>query len=182
MTSTSSTAPKTLPMPRSPHAWSRSCLHRNTDPRDCLGRPQDCEQQQAASDQSAHALHALNQENSSAVADRGRIASHAGAPNPHALAEQLGIPFSQLAELVGVSRSTLAAAPLGKKGREALLPLLRLLVDATEMAGTLERAVSWFKHTPIASLEDRTAMELVRTGNIAAVQGHLRNLADSAYT
>lgn len=50
------------------------------------------------------------------------------------------------------------------------------------MAGTLERAVFWFKHTPITSLGDRTAMELVRTGNIAAVQGHLRNLADRAYT
>lgn len=121
-------------------------------------------------------------ENPSAVADRGRIAPHACAPNVHALAQQLGIPLSQLADLIGVSRSTLAAEPLGKKGREALLPLLRVLVDATEMAGTLERAVSWFKHTPITSLGDRTAMELVRTGNIAAVQGHLRNLADRAYT
>jgi len=121
-------------------------------------------------------------ENPSAVADRGRIAPHAGAPNAHALAVQLSIPLSQLAELVGVSRSSLAAEPLGKKSREALLPLVHLLVDATEMAGTLERAVSWFKHTPIASLGDRTAMELVHSGNIAAVQGHLRNLADRAYT
>jgi len=67
-----------------------------------------------------------------------------GAPNARALAAQLDISLAQLAELVGVNRSTLAAEPLGKKGREALLPLLRLLVDASEMAGSLDRAVAWF--------------------------------------
>jgi transcriptional regulator with XRE-family HTH domain len=104
-----------------------------------------------------------------------------GAPNARALAAQLDISLAQLAELVGVNRSTLAAEPLGKKGREALLPLLRLLVDASEMAGSLDRAVAWFKDTPITSMGTKTAMEHVRDGNIAWVQGHLTNIANGSY-
>ncbi|MBA4228932.1 MAG: XRE family transcriptional regulator [Hyphomonas sp.] len=108
------------------------------------------------------------------VADNGAI-------NPRALAEQLQISLSELAELVGVSRNTLGAEPLGKKGRESLLPLVRLLTHASEIAGSLERAVVWFKYTPIVSMGTKTAMEHVRDGNIAWVHGHLENVYNGVY-
>jgi len=109
------------------------------------------------------------------------IARGGGSINPRVLAEQLHIPLSELAELIGVSRKMLAAEPLGKKGRGALLPLVRLLTQATEIAGSLERAVLWFKYAPIVPLGTKTAMEHVRDGNIAAVHGHLENVYNGVY-
>lgn len=112
---------------------------------------------------------------------QNRLVSDTGTLNPRALAEQLDISLSQLAELIGVSRNTLAAEPLGKKGKEALLPLVRLLTHASEVAGSLERAIVWFKYTPIVSMGTKTAMEHVRDGNIAWVHGHLENVYNGVY-
>jgi transcriptional regulator with XRE-family HTH domain len=104
-----------------------------------------------------------------------------GSIKPRALAEKLHISLSELAKLTGVSRSTLAAEPLGKKGREALVPLVRLLTHATEISGSLERAVVWFKYTPIVSMGTKTAMEHVRDGNIAWVETHLEDVYNGVY-
>ncbi|WP_373487307.1 hypothetical protein [Blastomonas sp.] len=112
---------------------------------------------------------------------QNRLVTDSGSIDPRALAEQLHIPVTELAELVGVSRNTLAAEPLGKKGREAVLPLVRLLTHATEIAGSLERAVVWFKYTPIVSMGTKTAMEHVKDGNIAWVHGHLENVYNGVY-
>lgn len=112
---------------------------------------------------------------------QNRMVTDSGSISPRALAEQLDIPISKLAELVGVSRNTLAAEPLGKKGKEALLPLVRLLTHASEIAGSLDRAVVWFKYTPIVSMGTKTAMEHVSDGNIAWVHGHLENVYNGVY-
>ncbi|MDT0576396.1 hypothetical protein RM533_09370 [Croceicoccus sp. F390] len=105
----------------------------------------------------------------------------AGEIDPKALAATLRISMSELAELVGVSRNTLSTEPLGKKGRDALTPLVRLLSQAAEMAGTEDRAVVWFKYTPIVSMGTKTAMEHVKDGNAGWVQGHLRNVYNGVY-
>lgn len=112
---------------------------------------------------------------------QNRLVSDTGSLDPRALAEQLDISLSQLAELIGLSRNTLAAEPLGKKGKEALLPLVRLLTHASQIAGSLDRAIIWFKYTPIVSMGTKTAMEHVRDGNIAWVHGHLENVYKGVY-
>ncbi|KPQ34071.1 MAG: hypothetical protein HLUCCX21_01545 (plasmid) [Porphyrobacter sp. HL-46] len=112
---------------------------------------------------------------------QNQLVSDTGSLNPRTLAEQLDIPLSQLAELIGLSRNTLAAEPLGKKGKEALLPLVRLLTHASQIAGSLDRAIIWFKYTPIVSMGTKTAMEHVRDGNIAWVHGHLENVYNGVY-
>jgi len=112
---------------------------------------------------------------------QNRLVSDTGSLDPRALAEQLDISLSQLAELIGLSRNTLAAEPLGKKGKEALLPLVRLLTHASQIAGSLDRAIIWFKYTPIVSMGTKTAMEHVRDGNIAWVHGHLENVYNGVY-
>lgn len=112
---------------------------------------------------------------------QNRLVSDTGSLDPRALAEQLDISLSQLAELIGLSRNTLAAEPLGKKGKEALLPLVRLLTHASQIAGSLDRAIIWFKYTPIVSMGTKTAMEHVRDGNIAWVHRHLENVYNGVY-
>jgi transcriptional regulator with XRE-family HTH domain len=109
------------------------------------------------------------------------VVSESGSINPCALAKQLDISLAELARLVGVSRSTLAAKPLGKKGHEALALLVRLLAFATEMAGSLEAAVEWFKHTQVVSMGTKTAMEHVKDGKIEWVYRHLERIYHGAY-
>lgn len=104
-----------------------------------------------------------------------------GTINPRALADKLKISMVELAELVGVSRNTLTAEPLGKKGHDALQSLVRLLSHAAEFAGSEDRAVVWFKYTPIVSMGTKTAMEHVRDGNISWVHGHLENVYNGVY-
>lgn len=104
-----------------------------------------------------------------------------GSINPRALAEQLHISLAELARMVSVSRNTLASEPLGRKGHEALAPLVRLLAFATEMAGSLEGAVEWFKHTPIISMGTKTAMEHVKDGKVQWVYRYLEGVYNGAY-
>jgi transcriptional regulator with XRE-family HTH domain len=109
------------------------------------------------------------------------VVSDSGSINPRALAEQLDISLAELARMVGVGRSTLAAEPLGRKGHEALAPLVRLLAFATEMAGSFEDAVDWFKHTPIVSMGTKTAMEHVKDGKVEWVYRYLEGIYNGAY-
>ncbi len=104
-----------------------------------------------------------------------------GSINPRALAEKLNISLAELVGMVGVNRNTLAAEPLGRKGHEALAPLVRLLAFATEMAGSLEGAVEWFKHTPIVSMGTKTAMEHVKDGKVEWVYHYLERVYNGAY-
>jgi hypothetical protein len=47
------------------------------------------------------------------------VVSDSGSINPRPLADQLDISLAELERLVSVSRSTLAAEPLGMKGHNA---------------------------------------------------------------
>ena len=65
------------------------------------------------------------------------------------IAAVLGVNLSELAELAGVARNTLAAKAGGRKVDAALSPIVRILAMAGEMAGDEQRAAIWFKHRPV---------------------------------
>ena len=102
--------------------------------------------------------------------------------NPKAFAEKLDMSIGELAELVGVSRNTLAASPLGKRGRDALAPLVSMFSYVVAVAGSEQRALTWFKYTPIIPLGPKPAIEHVRDGNIYDVVEFLEAAADGAYS
>ena len=100
---------------------------------------------------------------------------------PAAIAETLKISLGELARLVGVSRNTLAAKPLGSKARDALEPVLHILSVASEMTGSEAKAAFWFRYNPILSMGTRTAMEHVADGRSEQVMLHLRSVAQGGY-
>jgi uncharacterized protein (DUF2384 family) len=62
-----------------------------------------------------------------------------------------------------------------------LAQLVRLLAFATEMAGSLEAAAEWIKHTPVVSMGTKTAMGHVKDGKIEWVYRHLERIYHGAY-
>lgn len=101
--------------------------------------------------------------------------------SPLRLAEQLGVTPSELARLAGVARSTLTAKSAAREVDAALMPIVRILVMATEMAGDESGAVEWFKHQPIPSWADRTAYDLVAEGRADQVLVHLEAVRSGVY-
>jgi uncharacterized protein (DUF2384 family) len=98
-----------------------------------------------------------------------------------AFAKQLAISMTELAATVGVSRNTLTAKPTSARAETALRPLAKILSLATDAAGSVERAVIWFKYNPIMSLGTKTPMEHVRDGHADWVLAHIEDVLNGVY-
>jgi hypothetical protein len=96
------------------------------------------------------------------------------------VAESLGVNLSELAELAGVARNTLAART-GRRADAALSPIVRILAMAGEMAGDEQRAAIWFKHQPIPGWAGKTAYDLVREGKADKVLAYLEAVRSGVY-
>jgi len=97
------------------------------------------------------------------------------------VADILGVNLSELAELAGVARNTLAAKAGGRKADAALSPVVRILAMAGEMAGDEKRAAIWFKHQPIPGWAGKTAYDLVREGKADKVLAYLEAVRSGVY-
>ena len=97
------------------------------------------------------------------------------------VAETLGVNLSELADLVGVARNTLAARVGGRKVDAALSPVVRIVAMAGEMAGNEQRAAIWFKHQPIPGWAGKTAYDLVREGKADKVLAYLEAVRSGVY-
>ena len=97
------------------------------------------------------------------------------------VAESLGVNLSELAQLAGVARNTLAAKVGGRKVDAALSPIVRILAMAGEMAGDEQRAAIWFKHQPIPGWAGKTAYDLVREGKADKVLAYLEAVRSGVY-
>ena len=58
-----------------------------------------------------------------------------------------------------------------------LREMLEILVRITKWAGGQLQAVSWYRAQPIAAFGDRTAEQLVKSGQAAAVRNYLDHIA-----
>ena len=97
------------------------------------------------------------------------------------VAGALGVNLSELAELAGIARNTLAAKTGGRKADAALSPIVRILAMAAEMAGDEQRAAIWFKHQPIPGWAGKTTYDLVREGKSDKVLAYLEAVRSGVY-
>jgi hypothetical protein len=101
--------------------------------------------------------------------------------NPRTVAQTLGLQLSELADVIGVSRNSLTDAD-SPKVQIALRPLLKILAAASEMSGSIVKAVHWFKYVPLPSLGFKTPMELVSDGKTDWLIGHFENIRNGVYS
>ena len=103
----------------------------------------------------------------------------AGDDMADAMAERLGITKRDLASLAG-----LAAATLQRKDRANAPATLARLNEVTDIlarvsvwAGGERQAFAWYRAQPLAAFGDRTAENIVKSGDAAAVRDYLDHLA-----
>lgn len=100
---------------------------------------------------------------------------------PRAVADALDMNMSDLADLIGVSRSALYDSTEGDKVQRALSKLVQIVIAATDLAGSRGRAVLWFKHQPLPGYRLKTPMDLFKAGDVEAVRITLENVRSGVY-
>ena len=100
---------------------------------------------------------------------------------PKRLAEMLQMTQAEVAELAGLHRTTLARNPGSPEVQAKLGPIATILSRASDMGGSLTRAVVWFRHQPIAAFGYKRAADIVEAGEAEQVLRWLDALEDGAY-
>lgn len=100
---------------------------------------------------------------------------------PKRLADMLQMTQTEVADLAGVHRTTLARNPGSPEVQSKLGPIATILSRASDMGGGLSRAVIWFRHQPIAAFGYKRAVEIVEAGEAEQVLLWLDALEDGAY-
>jgi hypothetical protein len=92
---------------------------------------------------------------------------------PTKMAEALQLSQQDLAELAGVHRATLRDSPGNARLQAYLREVLRVLAAATEIAGSQDKAIFWYRNSPIRPFNFTTAEKLVAAGKSDAVVKYL---------
>lgn len=113
-----------------------------------------------------------------AVMDFQQFASRLQAPDgpliaPDRFADALHLRQQDLADLAGVHRTTVAAAPANAKLQQFMRDTLRVLSAAAQVNPDSNRAIYWYRNAPIPEFEHRTAEQLVAAGKSEAVVSYL---------
>jgi transcriptional regulator with XRE-family HTH domain len=95
---------------------------------------------------------------------------------PMRMAEALQLSQQDFAELAGVHRATLRDSPQNARLQAYLREVLRVLAAATEIAGSQDKAIFWYRNSPIRDFEFKTAERLVAAGKGDAVVRYLSSI------
>lgn len=95
---------------------------------------------------------------------------------PERFAAALHLRQQDLAQLARVHRTTVAEAPANARLQGYMRDTLRVLSAAMEVAGDRDRAIYWYRNTPIPAFEHRTAEQLVSAGKTDAVVSYLLSI------
>lgn len=95
---------------------------------------------------------------------------------PDRFATALQLRQQDLARLAHVHRTTVSEAPANVKLQQFMRDALRVLSAAMSMTGDRDRAIYWYRNTPIPEFKHQTAEHLVSTGRTDAVVSYLQSI------
>ena len=95
---------------------------------------------------------------------------------PERFAAAMHLRQQDLAQLAHVHRTTVAEAPTNAKLQTFMRDTLRVLSAAMNVSGDRDRAIYWYRNTPIPEFQHRTAEHLVSTGKTDAVVSYLLSI------
>ncbi len=101
-----------------------------------------------------------------------------------ALAKELHITKSDLAEVTGLSKDSVSkVVRLKSKATQARLrDTVEIINRVTGWSGSVGQAFAWFRSQPLHSFGDKTAEDLVKEGRAKAVKDYLSRIADGGYS
>lgn len=100
--------------------------------------------------------------------------------SPRRYAQVLKLDINTLADQAHVHRNTLNRAPTSESVQKHLRESMRVLRAATDLSGSVESAIYWYKNYPLAPFRYKTALELVSEGKTAALLRYLASLEAGA--
>lgn len=92
---------------------------------------------------------------------------------PDLFASALHLRQQDLAQLAHVHRSTVAEAPSNARLQRFMRDTLRVLSAVMEITSDRDRAIYWYRNTPISEFDHRTAEQLVSDGHTDAVVSYV---------
>jgi hypothetical protein len=95
---------------------------------------------------------------------------------PERFAAAMHLRQQDLALLAHVHRTTVAEAPANARLQAYMRDTLRVLSAAMGVAGGRDRAIYWYRNTPIPEFQHRTAEHLVSAGKTDAVVAYLLSI------
>jgi hypothetical protein len=99
---------------------------------------------------------------------------------PELFADALNLRVQDLAKLAGVHRTTVTETPANARLQGFLREALRALSAAYEVTQDRDRAIFWFRNTPIPEFGHRTAETIVADGKTDAVIAYLTSIASGS--
>ena len=100
--------------------------------------------------------------------------------SPTRFASTFGLRQQELADLAGVHRATVSAAPDNAKLQKFMRDALRVISAAMEVQPDRSRALYWFRNAPIPEFSHRTAEQLVSRGRVDAIISYLDSIGSGS--
>lgn len=97
--------------------------------------------------------------------------------HPELFADALHLRLQDLAALAGVHRTTVTEAPGNARLQGFLREALRALSAAYEITRNRDRAIYWFRNSPIPEFGHQTAEKIVAAGKTDAVIKYLTSIS-----
>jgi uncharacterized protein (DUF2384 family) len=111
----------------------------------------------------------------------GGLAGEGAGLDPKRLADMLHMTMGEVADLIGVHRTTLSRNAMSPDIQARMGPIATILSRAGDMAGNADRAILWFRHQPIAAFGQKRAVDVVAGGEASALLAWFDALEDGAY-
>ena len=101
-----------------------------------------------------------------------------GAPSlsPKRYGQVLHLDMQTLAAQAHVHRNTISRAPDAESVQRYLRESVRVMRAAVDIAGSVEKAIFWFKNNPLPTFDYKTPQELVSEGRSEALIRYIQSL------
>jgi len=99
---------------------------------------------------------------------------------PERFAAALNLQVQELAQLAHVHRATVSEAPANAKLQGFMREALRVLSAAFDVVRDRQRAIYWYRNSPIPEFQHRTAEQLVAERKTDAVLSYLASIGSGS--
>lgn len=96
--------------------------------------------------------------------------------SPKRFVDALGIDLHTIAAQAHVHRNTVSRSPRSESVQRFLREALRVLRAAFDLCGDIGQAIFWYRNTPLASFQYRTAEKMVIDGDSEDLVDHIVQL------
>jgi uncharacterized protein (DUF2384 family) len=96
--------------------------------------------------------------------------------SPKRFGQALRMDMQTLAAQAHVHRNTISRAPDAESVQHYLRESVRVVRAATDIAGSVEEAIYWYKNNPLATFDYKTPQDLVSAGRTEVLIRYIQSL------